>query len=305
MIFYRALLPLLLLFLAFAADGQGMRPGKTFADSIASIGASSGGHAGIEIMDIEGNRGYSIHGHDHFPMMSVFKFPIALYFLDQADKKKISLDEKLTIKKQDWVNMPSPLLHRYTENTVRITIRDLLIAVIQVSDNVACDVLLARIGGPSVVNTYIHGLGPVQDIGEMNISATESQMAADPKKLYDNWCTPAAMNSLLQFFYQGYFLSPANTALLLEWMTGVTTGLHRLKGLLPANTIVAHKTGTSNTNPDGLTPATNDVGIITLANGHHLCLSIFIMDSRADEATREDAIARAARLAYYTMTMAK
>ena len=300
MISFRTLLPILVGCVAFNANGQGMRPGKAFADSLASIGAESGGYAGIDVMDIEGNKGYIIRGHDHFPMLSVVKFPIALYVLDQADKKHISLDETLTIKKHDWVNMPSPLLHRYTENTIRINIRDLLIAIIQVSDNVACDVLLARIGGPSVVNTYIHGLGIVQDIQEINIAVTESQMAADPKKLYDNWCTPAAMNNLLQFFYQGYFLTPANTALLLQWMTGVTTGPHRIKGLLPANTIVAHKTGTSNSNPDGLTPATNDVGIITLPNGHHLCLSVFIMDSHSDEATREDAIARIARLAFYT-----
>lgn len=298
----RAILPILLFFLVVEANGQGMQRSKAFADSVASIGESSGGHAGIELMDIEGNQGYSIHGHDRFPMLSVFKFPVALYILDQVDKKKLSLDETLTIQKQDWVNLPSPLLHRYTESTIRITIRDLLIAIIQISDNVACDVLLARAGGPSVVNTYIHSLGPVVDIQDINISATESQMAADPKRQYDNWCTPAAMNSLLQFFYQGYFLTPANTAMLLQWMTGTTTGPRRLKGLLPPNTIVAHKTGTSNTSPNGLTAATNDVGIITLPNGHHLCLSIFIMDSRADEATRETAIARVARLAYYTMS---
>ncbi len=276
MISYRTLLPLLLLFLALEANGQGL--GKAFADSLATIGASSGGRAGINLVDIEGNKGYAVHAHDHFPMCSVFKFPIALYFLDQADKGKLTLDETLAIR------------------STRLSIRDLLIAIIQVSDNVACDVLLARIGGPPTVNAYIHSLG----ITGINISVTESQMAADPKKLYDNWGTPAAMTTLLQSLYLGGILSPANTALLLEWMTGVTTGPHRLKGILPANTIVAHKTGTSNTNPDGLTPATNDVGIITLPNGHHLCLTVFIMDSHSDEATREGAIARIARLAYDT-----
>jgi beta-lactamase class A len=294
MISCRPLLPILLGCLVFDANGQGL--GKAFADSLASIGASSGGQSGIDVMDIEGNKGYTIHGHDQFPMLSVFKFPIALYFLDQSDKGKISLDETLTIRKEDWKKMFSPLLNRYTENTIHITIRDLLIAIIQVSDNVACDILLARIGGPPTVNAYVHSIG----ITEINIAVTESQMAADPKKQYENWCTPAAMNTLLQSFYQGSLLSPANTALLLHWMTGVTTGPHRIKGLLPANTIVAHKTGTSNTNPDGLTTATNDVGIITLPSGHHVCLTVFIMDSHSDEATREGAIARIARLAFYT-----
>jgi beta-lactamase class A len=156
-------------------------------------------------------------------MCSVFKFPIALYFLDQADKRKISLDETLAIR------------------STRLTIRDLLIAIIQVSDNVACDTLLARIGGPPTVNAYVHSLG----ITGINIAVTESQMAAKPKTVYDNWCTPATMDTLLQRFYQGHVLSPANTALLLLWMTGV-------------------------------------------------------MDARADEKTREGAIAHIARLAYDT-----
>jgi beta-lactamase class A len=298
MISSRTFLPVLLLVLAVAANGQGMQPGKAFADSVASIGATSGGHAGIDLMDIEGNHGYTIHGHDHFPMCSVVKFPLALYFLDQADKGKLSLDETLTIEKKDWVRMFSPLLNRYTENTIRLSIRDLLIAIIQVGDNVACDVLFARAGGPPIVNAYIHSLG----IAEINIVVTETQMAADPKTMYDNWCSPAAMNALLQLFYQGHILSTTNTALLLQWMTGAITGPHRLKGLLPANTIVAHRTGTSGASPDGLSTATNDVGIITLANGHHLIITVFVMDSRADEATREGAIARIARVAYDTMS---
>lgn len=297
MIFFKPFLPIFLLFLSLQAASQG----KYLMDSIASIGASSGGHAGIEIMDIEGNRGYSIHGHDHFPMMSVFKFPIALYFLDQADHGKITLDETLTIKKKDWEKTFSPMLNKYKEDTIRITIRDLLIAIIQVGDNVACDVLLARAGGPPIVNAYIHSLG----IAEINIVVTETQMAADPKTMYDNWCSPAAMNALLQLFYQGHILSATNTALLLQWMTGAITGPHRLKGLLPASTIVAHRTGTSGTSPDGLSVATNDVGIITLPNGHHLCLTVFIMDSQAGEATREGAIARVAQLAYDTMSAGK
>jgi beta-lactamase class A len=297
MISYRTLLSLLLGCLVFEANGQDMQPGKAFADSLATIGASSGGHAGINLVDIEGNRGYAVHGHDHFPMLSVVKFPLALYFLNQADKGKLSLDETLSIKKKDWIKMSSPLLNRHTENTIRLTIRDLLIAIIQVSDNVACDVLLARAGGPPTVNAYIHGLG----IAEINISVTETQMAADPKKQYENWCTPAAMNTLLQSLYFGHILSSTNTTRLLQWMTGVTTGPHRLKGLLPANTIVAHKTGTSNTSPDGLTTATNDVGIITLPNGHHLIITVFIMDSHSDETTREGAIARIARLAFYSL----
>jgi beta-lactamase class A len=70
-----------------------------------------------------------------------------------------------------------------------------------------------------------------------------------------------------------------------------------LKGLLPPGTVVAHKTGTDGTF-GGLTRATNDIGIITLPDGRHLAIAVFVRDSTADEATRERTIAAAARAAY-------
>ncbi len=290
MISYKHIAPLFLILSLHTAAQP-----RYFADSLDRIAAGAGGPTGIALLDAEGHRGTAIHTHDHFPLLSVFKFPLALCILDQADKGKLSLDERITIHKDQW-KMASPFLNSYNKNTVTPTIRELLAAIIKVSDNVACDVLLQRIGGPSVVNAYVHGIG----IKEINIAVTETQMAADPKTLYENWCTPFAMNTLLQLFYEGHVLPPDATSQLTQLMTETTTGPHRLKGLLPPSTIVAHKTGTSNTDPNGLTAATNDVGVITLPNGHHLYITVFVSDSHADEATREGAIAHAARLAYDT-----
>jgi beta-lactamase class A len=73
-----------------------------------------------------------------------------------------------------------------------------------------------------------------------------------------------------------------------------TPGAKRLKGLLPAGANVAHKTGTSGTDK-GVTAATNDIGIITLPNGRHLAIAVFVADSPADEATREGVIAKIAK----------
>jgi beta-lactamase class A len=77
-------------------------------------------------------------------------------------------------------------------------------------------------------------------------------------------------------------------------MTQTPTGLKRIKGLLPAGTVVAHKTGSSGT-VNGLTAATNDVGLITLPNGKHLAVAVFVSDSTANDAAREEVIARVAR----------
>jgi beta-lactamase class A len=69
----------------------------------------------------------------------------------------------------------------------------------------------------------------------------------------------------------------------------------RLKGLLPEGTIVAHKTGSSGKNESGLAAATNDVGIVTLPNGKHFIIVVFVSDSKADDKTRDNIIAEITR----------
>jgi beta-lactamase class A len=66
--------------------------------------------------------------------------------------------------------------------------------------------------------------------------------------------------------------------------------------MLPEGTVVVHKTGTSSTvDVDGVATATNDVGLVTLPNGNHLAIAVFVSDAKADMATREAAIAKISR----------
>jgi beta-lactamase class A len=63
--------------------------------------------------------------------------------------------------------------------------------------------------------------------------------------------------------------------------------------------VVAHKTGSSGTR-NGVTAATNDIGIITLPEGRHLAVAVFLTESRANDAARDKVIARVARAAWDT-----
>jgi beta-lactamase class A len=99
---------------------------------------------------------------------------------------------------------------------------------------------------------------------------------------------------LLRALDERHGLSEGSQALLLKLMIESPTGAKRLKGLLPAGTVVAHKTGTSGTQR-GITAATNDIGIITLPNKRHVAIAVFVSDSPADAATREEVIAKVAR----------
>ena len=80
-------------------------------------------------------------------------------------------------------------------------------------------------------------------------------------------------------------------------MTATPSAPKRIRGLLPAGTVVAHKTGTSGYD-NGTAEATNDVGLITLPDGRRLALAVLVTDAHADETAVEHAIAAIARACY-------
>ena len=81
-------------------------------------------------------------------------------------------------------------------------------------------------------------------------------------------------------------------------MTETSTGPKRIKGQLPPGTLVAHKTGTSATNEKGITAAVNDIGIVTLPNGTHFVISVFVSNSKENDETNEKIIADITKLAW-------
>jgi beta-lactamase class A len=67
-------------------------------------------------------------------------------------------------------------------------------------------------------------------------------------------------------------------------MLSTSTGLNKLVEQLPKNTPVARKTGASGKNDAGLTGAENEIAIITLPNGKHYAISVFVSNSMESDA---------------------
>ena len=65
----------------------------------------------------------------------------------------------------------------------------------------------------------------------------------------------------------------------MEIMLGTKTGMNKLVEQLPKNTPVAHKTGASGKYDNNLTVAENDMGIVTLPNGKHYAIAVFVNNS--------------------------
>lgn len=252
------------------------------------------GNIGVYALVLETGQTSSFNGDKGFPMQSVYKFPIAMAVLNKVDKNILTLQQKIHVTKTDYIskNGHSPIRDKFPNGT-DIAITDLLKYSVAESDGSASDVLLRISGGTKNTNQYIHQLG-VKDIA---IATTEQVQLANDNIQYQNWATPKAMVKLLDIFYTSKKLSKESRVLLLKYMTESSPGQKRLKGMLPPGTLVAHKTGTAGT-INGLTRATNDVGIITLPNGKHLAIAVFISDSYANEIQRESTIANISKASF-------
>ena len=248
---------------------------------------------GVSINGNDGKDTMSLNGEKHYPMQSVFKFHIALAVLSQIDKGKFSLDQKIEIQKKELLpNLYSPIREDYPNGT-SLPISKILEYTVSLSDNVGCEVLLRLIGGPKVVENYF----VKNHIKNVSIKVNEQQQQANWDLQFQNWTTPKAANETLAKFYHNKkkLLSQKSYDFIWKTMRETETGVKRLKGQLPKGTTVAHKTGSSGTNKDGLTAAVNDIGIIFMPNGEYFFISVFVTDSKENANTNEKIIADIAK----------
>ena len=210
------------------------------------------------------------------PMQSVFKYHIALAVLDLVDQGKLSLDQKVFIKKSELLpNTWSPIREKNPEGNFEMPISELIEYSVAMSDNVGCDVLLRLIGGPKVVHDFLISKGAK----DTQIVYNEEIMQSAWKNQYENYTTMKSATRLLKDFYKGKILSKKSTEFLLAVMYRTSTGLNKIVEQLPKYAKVAHKTGSSGKNDAGLTGAENDIAIITLPNGKTYAIAIFVSDS--------------------------
>ena len=210
------------------------------------------------------------------PMQSVFKYHIALAVLDLVDQGKLSLDQKVLIKKSELLpNTWSPIREKNPEGNFEMPISELIEYSVAMSDNVGCDVLLRLIGGPKVVHDFLISKGAK----DTQIVYNEELMQSAWKNQYENYTTMKSATRLLKDFYKGKILSKKSTEFLLAVMYRTSTGLNKIVEQLPKYAKVAHKTGSSGKNDAGLTGAENDIAIITLPNGKTYAIAIFVSDS--------------------------
>jgi beta-lactamase class A len=169
---------------------QSAHPPAAFKTQIKKISRAARGHVGAAVMLVETGEAISVHGDQHFPMQSVYKFPIGMAVLHDVDAGRVKLDQNVRVGKGDLLpaGFHSPIRDTYPRGNVDLTVRELLRFMVAESDGTASDVLLRLTGGPERVNQYLSDLG----VHDVTVATSEMEMSRGPDMQYRNWATPSA-----------------------------------------------------------------------------------------------------------------
>ena len=267
-------------------------------NEIESLIKSKNATVGVSIIADNFKDTININENFHYPMLSVFKFPIALTVLSEVDKGNFKLNQKVKILSKDLLpDTWSPIREKFPNGTT-MTISDIVKYTVAQSDNNGCDILLRLLGGTAVVEKFLLQ----NQINDIAIKVNEEDIHKEWEIQFQNWATPIALTNLLTKYYLNDMLSKRSYKFLWKTMVETSTGGNRIKGQLPRGTVVAHKTGTSFTNDKNVTAAVNDIGIIILPNGSPIFISVLVSNSAEDSVTNEKIISDIAKktLEYYS-----
>lgn len=287
------------------------------------VAQTTDGVLGVSATHIESGRTVSVRGAEGFPMASSFKVPVAVQIMTLVEQGKLTLDKMITLTPADVHPGSGEINDIMFHPGVALSIENLMEMMLVVSDNSAADVLLREAGGPEAVTARMKELGlpgirvdrPTALLiadwtGAKNIPP-ESRWTLDMwSKLFNavpnsehmqarraemkdprDTATPDDMTKLLARLRRHELLSRAGCDEILAILQRCQTGKTRIKGLLPAGTPVAHKTGS-------LGGVVDDVGIVTLPGDlGHVAISVFTRSVGKSE-DAEKAVAEVARTIY-------
>lgn len=296
---------------------------------IAAIEERAKGRLGVALIDLKNRKSWSHRGTEPFPMQSVFKLPLAIAVLQAVEAGKLRLDQPVTVTRKDLSLYHSPIATAFKGESMSYSLRELIRRATGDSDNTAADLLLRLVGGPQEVTRMLKAGGisglsvdryervfqpellglpgygwdqaidtrrfrdAVQAIPPATRRARIEAALSDPRDA----STPDASAAFLEALAKGNWLrDPAHAAFLNTVITETKSGKDRIRAGLPEGARFAHKTGLGPT-ADGLNHATNDIGVVTLADGRRFVVAVYLAGSRAEAGEREAAHAAVARLA--------
>ncbi len=239
---------------------------QTCNEALAALAASFFGQVGFFAKDLSSGATFTWNAELRFPTASVVKLPIMTAMYRMAERGELSMDERCRVE-ADICRHGTGLLSMLSDGP-ELMLRDFCRLMIAVSDNIATDVIVRRLGC-TAVNAEMDALGlanvemgrwhyDMVGMGKEPMNPANSALAhqrvvdgvynadavAFSDSLKNNAASAREMARLLELLERGKVCGPANTAEMLAHLKACTSK-DKIPLHLRPDIVVAHKIGAS------------------------------------------------------------
>ncbi len=249
------------------------------ASRIEELAAPTGGVVGVAATQLASGRHIGYREAELFPTASVIKVPILVTLYEEALAGRADLTEHVTYRADTKV--PGSGVLQDLDDGLTLTLRDLAVLMITVSDNTATDLLLTRLSKARVEAAMDrYGLASIRipfSIKELLYELTDLPLDAPYEEArrrlrrvegsggraivpeLSDRCSPRDMCRVFELLESRAILTPEACAAILDINERQKFG-DIIPARLPKGTVTAHKTGS-------LRGVRNDAGIVYAPNG--------------------------------------
>lgn len=240
------------LLLAFHANAQttviDLLEEKTIAQ-LRQLEQRSEGLLGVAAIDLNTRRTFEYHGDTQFPQASSIKIPILMEMFRAREQGKLKMTDPITLTAKDKVEGSGHLRALLDKGPLTLTIKELVTAMMETSDNTATNQCI-RMVGMDTVNGALDRLG----LRRTRLQRVMLDSAA-ARRDDENIGTPNEMVQLAELLYRGRAVNEAASREMLDIMRLVKA--HFRKALPTVD--IASK-------PGGIPGVMCETGIIFLKN---------------------------------------
>ncbi|MFF1571697.1 class A beta-lactamase [Leifsonia sp. NPDC058292] len=220
---------------ASASSGSSNNSNASTTRAFAALERAHDARLGVTAIDTGSGRTVAYRSGERFAFASSNKTFIAAAVLQRSSVA--DLDTVVRFTKDDLLSY-APITSRFVDTGM--TVRELLDAMLRFSDNTAANLLVARLGGPQVVEQWLRGIGDrTTNVDRIEPDLNEAT-PGDPR----DTTTPAQFATDLRKVLLGNTLETPDRTLLRNTMLDNTTGDETIRAGVDPAWPVADKTGT-------------------------------------------------------------
>lgn len=257
---------------------------------LTAIADSAKGDVGIAL--IYNGDTLTVNNDAIYPMMSVFKLHQAVALCRMFEENGTSLDSVMTLRRSEldpdtW----SPMLKDHTGEEISLPMRRLLEYTLIESDNNASNEMFVRLMSPAACDSVIAGIIPR---GSFEIRFNEAEMQDDHSRAYSNRTSPLGAAILIDRLFTDTLVGKSYQDFIKSALLRCQTGPDKISAALSETEgiTIGHKTGSGYRDENGRLAASNDVAFVTLSDGRHYSLAVFVKDFDGTDAEAAATIAR-------------